>query len=261
MSMYSDIADIIDGRKLRAALCTVVAVSGSAPRREGAKMLVMADGTVRGTIGGGALEKQVIADALRCLIQQQPTLFKHDLLHRHNMCCGGSVQIFIEPIMPTDRLYIFGAGHTGKALAEMARQCNFEVVVTDDRPEYLHGIEDKAILKMSLPFAEALQALPFDERVYVAIMTYDHAIDRDILFFCLNKPQAYLGMIGSLRKVEVTKKMFREAGFNDEAALSAIDMPMGLDIAAETPEEIAVSILAKLIAVRNNKHEQANKLK
>jgi xanthine dehydrogenase accessory factor len=233
------------------ALCTVVSVTGSAPRRPGAKMWVFEDGSIQGSIGGGQLEKQVIADAIDCLTQKTPKLYKHDLLHRHNMCCGGNVHIFIEPIMPADRLYIFGAGHTGKALSEMAATCQFEVVVIDDRPEYIAQIENSGIHKMPVSFQKVLPTLPFHENTYVAIMTYSHPIDRDILFYCLQKPHAYLGMIGSLRKVEVTKKMFRDAGHADEEALLRVDMPMGLDIGAETPHEIAISILAKLIAVRS----------
>lgn len=235
------------------ALCTIVSVTGSAPRREGAHMLVFTDGSIQGTIGGGHLEKQVIADALACIDKGKPHLFKHDLLHRHNMCCGGSVQIFIEPIMPADRLYIFGAGHTGKALAELAVLCEFEVVVIDDRPEYIEQIQLPGVLKMPVSFSDALRTLPFDKHTFIAIMTYSHPIDRDILFYCLDKPNAYLGMIGSKRKVEVTKKMFREAGFQNEQTLKNVDMPMGLDIAAETPHEIAVSILAKLIDEKKRK--------
>lgn len=232
------------------ALCTIVNTKGSTPREQGSKMLVYSDGGIFGTIGGGELEKSVIKNALKVIQSGKPELFKHDLLHQHNMCCGGSVEIFIEPIMQKNKLYIFGAGHTGQALASHALSLDFEVVVIDDRKEYLDQILLEGLSKLHLHYSDALPLLPFDEQTYVCIMTYSHPYDRDILSFCIRKPHAYLGMIGSQRKVEITRKMFFEAGIGTIEELNGIDMPMGIDIAAETPDEIAVSILAKMIAVR-----------
>lgn len=237
--------------ELPAALCIIVSTKGSVPRKEGAKMLVLKDGSIKGSIGGGNLEKQVIYDALKVLEGKEPQLFRHDLLHQHQMCCGGTVHIYIEPVMQKNRLYIFGAGHTGKSLAGLAAGMDLETVVIDDRKEYLDELKNIPVNKMHLPFNEALNTLPFNEKTFIAILTYSHPIDRDILFFCLNKPHAYLGMIGSLRKVEVTKKMLRQTAFADEEKISSIDMPMGMDIGAETPEEIALSIMAKIIQVKN----------
>jgi xanthine dehydrogenase accessory factor len=233
------------------ALCVIINTKGSTPREAGAKMLVYADGSIEGTIGGGDLEKKVIANAIETMQNGKPSTFKHDLLHQHNMCCGGSVEIYIEPIMKKNNLYIFGAGHTGHALAQYALQFDFEVFMIDDRKEMMEAISQKEINKLNLHYEQALPLLPFDDKTFIAIMTYSHPYDRDILAFCLKKPHAYLGMIGSRRKVEMTKKMFAEAGVGTMEELETVDMPMGLDIGAEDPDEIAISVLAKLIAVKN----------
>lgn len=235
-----------------AALCTIVQTRGSTPRSMGARMLVFADASIRGTIGGGDLEKSVIEEALSVIIKRRPSMYRHDLLHRHNMCCGGSVDIFIEPLMEKERLFIFGAGHTGSALARHAIMLDFEVYVIDDRKDYIDEINIAGVSKLNMHHTQALSVLPFNNRTYIAIMTYSHPNDRDILAYCIHQPYAYLGMIGSERKVEMTKKLFSEGLSVSKDELSNVDMPMGEDIGAETPDEIAISILAKLIRVRRN---------
>ncbi len=235
------------------ALCTIVSTKGSSPRKTGSKMLVYEDGRIEGTIGGGDLEKKVIENALAVLKKREAKIFKHDLLNQHDMCCGGTVEIFIEPILKKNKLYIFGAGHTGQALAKFAIDFGFEVVLIDDRKEYINECKLDEVNKMNLPHHQALSVLPFDENVFICIMTYSHPMDREILGFCIKKPFAYLGMIGSQRKVEMTKKMFVEGLNISEHDLAKVDMPMGIDILAEGPDEIAISILAKLIEVKNGK--------
>lgn len=233
-------------------LCTIVSAKGSTPRKVGAKMLVCRGGVILGTIGGGELERNVIQNALELFNGGNAKVMRHDLLHQHGMCCGGSVDIFMEPIMKKRKLYIFGAGHTGNALAGLSVGMEFETVLIDDRKEFLDQCANPQINKMFLPFGEALRVLPFDEQTYICIMTYSHPIDRNILAFCLRKPFAYLGMIGSRRKVEMTKKMFSQGLNISLDKLEEVDMPMGIDIGAEGPEEIALSIMSKLIAVKNN---------
>lgn len=248
-SIYQKILEA-QNQHQKLALCVIVNTKGSTPREQGTKMLVYQNGNIYGSIGGGELEKSVIINALKALKAGKAELYKHDLLHQHNMCCGGSVEIFIEPIMEKNKLYIFGAGHTGHALARHAMSLDFEVVVVDDRKEYLDQINVEGVNKLHLHYEHALPLLPMDEQTYICIMTYSHPYDRDILSYCLKKPVAYLGMIGSRRKVEMTKKMFVDAGVGSESELEKVDMPMGIDIDAETPDEIAVSILAKMISVR-----------
>lgn len=233
------------------ALCVIVATKGSTPRKTGAKMLVYKNGDIYGTIGGGELERKVIENALCVINEKEAKLFKHDLLRQHGMCCGGGMEIYIEPIMTKRKLYIFGAGHTGKALAKFALSLEFEIVLIDSRKKYLDELDMKEVNKMNLKHQLALQALPFDENTFVVIVTHSHPIDRDILAYCIKQPFAYLGMIGSQRKVEMTKKRFIEGGIASAKELKKVDMPMGIDISAEGPDEIAISILAKLIEVKN----------
>ena len=215
-------------------------------------MIVLEDGSIYGTIGGGSLEKEVIKNAIEQLNLNQPKSFKHDLLQQHNMCCGGVMEIYIEPILKKSKLYIFGAGHTGEALARLMVNHSFELFLIDDRDEFIDNIEIKGLNKMKVAFDEALPSLPFDNKTYVVIMTYSHPIDRNILSYCIKQPCAYLGMIGSKRKVELTKKMFVQGKIASAKELSKVDMPMGIDIKANGPEEIALSIGAKLIEVKNN---------
>jgi len=250
MNLFEEIEEIRAGCQ-KAALCIIVQTKGSTPRKVGAKMIVCEDESIYGTIGGGNLEKKVIQNALKQLVDNKPKYYKHDLLHQHNMCCGGSVEIYIEPIYKMKKLYIFGAGHTGIALSKLAIQLNFEVYVIDDRKEYLDELQGSGIDKMNVDYKVALPSLPFDKNTFIVIMTYEHSHDRDILSYCIKQDWAYLGMIGSKRKVELTKKMFLESDIATKKELNRVDMPMGIEINAEGPEEIAISIIAKLINVKN----------
>ncbi len=234
------------------AVCIVVDTRGSTPRKQGAKMIVLPDGRYFGTIGGGNLELQVIKDAMACIGKKECKLFRHDLLHQHGMCCGGSVDIFIEYMGKRNKLFIFGAGHTGQALAAFALHLDFDVFLIDDRPGQFVNVNNEAIHQMPVNAVVAANSIPFDESSYIAVMTYDHAMDREIVAACLNKKFAYLGMIGSKRKTELTKKLFEKDGIVSAEMAGKIDMPIGLDILAETPAEIAVSILSKIIMVKNS---------
>ena len=236
---------------INAAICTIVETKGSTPRKIGAKMIVYEDGTIIGTIGGGNLEKKVIKNAQNQIKLNKPKLFKHDLKHQHNMCCGGFASIYIEPIVKNKKLYIFGAGHTGEALALHASKMDFDIYLIDDRKDYLDKIKIKGVSKMNIKYDAALPSLPFDENTFITIMTYEHQFDRDILSFCIKQPFAYLGMIGSKRKIVLTKKMFIDAEIASDEELNNVDMPMGLDIKADGPQEVAISILAKLIEIKN----------
>lgn len=249
-SIYELAAELEKGNR-KGAVCTVVKTHGSTPRKQGAKMIVLENGSIAGTIGGGDLEKNVIELAKSVIINKIPLLSRHDLLSQHGMCCGGSVEIYIEPIMAKNKLYIFGAGHTGHALARHALDLDFDIYLIDDRQAYMDAISLDEVSKMCINYSMALEALTFDENTYIAILTYSHQIDKEILAFCLQKPHAYLGMIGSQRKVKTTQKQFMESKIADEHMLSGIDMPMGIDINAESPEEIAISIIARLIKTKN----------
>jgi xanthine dehydrogenase accessory factor len=251
LKYFDDILRAIENEKDPAAICTVVSTTGSTPRKAGAKMIVTRCGKIYGTIGGGLLEKEVIDEALAVLKSGKAGIFRHELLRQHNMCCGGTVDVFIEKIEKRMKLYIFGAGHTGQALARFAAELDFDVTLIDDRSDYIDKFEAGEVKKINCSFSDALKKLKFDERTCSVIVTYKHDIDRSVLAYCINKPHAYLGMIGSRRKILVTKKRFKDEGIATITQLNAVDMPIGLDIGADDPKEIAISILAKLIAVRS----------
>ncbi len=244
---------ITDERSLNRpfALCIAVSTKGSVPRGPGAKMLVYTDGKIYGTIGGGRIEKRVIQDALTSLKTNEPALLHYDLLKQLEMSCGGSMDVYIEPVMSKNKLYIFGAGHTGSALAKKAAEFDFDITIIDDRKDYLDEFSQPGIHKLSGQYSDVINGLTFDSHTYITVMTYSHTCDREILSLCIHKPSAYLGMMGSHRKVELTKKMFLDDGLATPEELDKVDMPMGIEIGADGPDEIAISIIAKLIAVKN----------
>ncbi len=238
-------------QRIKSALCIIVETKGSTPRKAGTKMRVYENRKIEGSIGGGAFEKKVVENAVIQIEKGIPCLFEHHLLQEHEMCCGGSVKVYIEPELQKNHLIIFGAGHVGQELAKQALGAEFEVSVYDDREEFIQQITDVKIDIQCLDFADALKQISFNENTYIAILTYRHDIDRALLRYCLRKDRAYLGFIGSQRKILVTRKMMLQEGIASEEELDKVDMPIGLNIGAETPFEIAVSIIAKMIAVKN----------
>jgi xanthine dehydrogenase accessory factor len=251
-SLYQKIINI-ENSSSKAALCTIIATKGSAPRKTGAKMLVYENGIIDGTIGGGALEKKVIEQSLEVLKNNEAKTVIHNLVSELAMCCGGTVELFIEPIMNRKKLYIFGAGHCGKALAKFAIDLDFGVTLIDERYDAVEGINLPECTIIQEHHATAIEQLGFDEHTYVVILTFDHSYDREILALTSKKKHRYIGMIGSARKVAIAKKNMIASNILTEQEVEKIDMPIGLDINAITPQEIAISILAKLIDERNKK--------
>lgn len=250
--IYSKIIEI-ENSNTKGALCTIIATKGSAPRKTGSKMIVYQNGKIAGTIGGGALEKEVIEQALSSIKNNTSQIVKHNLVNELAMCCGGTVELFIEPIMNKKKLYIFGAGHVGKSLAKFAVELDFNVTLIDDRYEAFDDLDIPDCTMIKDHHATAIEHLKFDEHTFAVILTYNHQYDREILALTSMKPHQYIGMIGSKRKVEIAKKNMIAFKIMDSEKVATINMPIGLDIEAITPQEIAISILAKLIDVRNKK--------
>lgn len=231
------------------ALATVIRVSGSTPQRPGARMLLRADGSLVGTVGGGAIE-QAIIEALRvCLDEGKAEVLVHDLARDLGMCCGGRMEVFVERVEAKPRLFLFGAGHVGKASAVIARTVGFDVTVIDDREELNTEERFPDCTRVVAEPAEAVGRLGLTAADYVLIATHDHRLDEEALDVCSKEPHRYIGMIGSKRKVfRVIQRIHVRRG---EVALGKVYAPVGLAIGAVSPEEIGVSIVAELVALRH----------
>jgi xanthine dehydrogenase accessory factor len=244
-----------------AALCTIVRTAGSTPRKHATKMLVRADGSIVGTIGGGRLEKEVVDATLALLAraEHEPRVERFHLTHDLAMCCGGEVEVLIEPLPRPRTLVVCGGGHVGKALAPLARTVGFRVVMVDEVPEFASPERFPEAERILDSFdVRDWKGLPLDGHTFVVIATRDHAVDQAILEALLPHDLAYLGVIGSQGKVGRFAKRIEAKGF-DMARFARVRAPIGLDIGAQTPEEIAVSVVAELIAVRAG-HAKADAL-
>jgi len=237
-----------------AVLCTVVRTRGSVPRHPGAKMLVRRDGSIEGTIGGGEMESRTIAAALDALAGNEPRVVTYGLQDPgagDPGVCGGEVEIFLDPIGSRPTLLVIGAGHVGRALVHLGKWLGFRVVVSDDRPdqctpEAVPGADDY----ICAPIRELPQRFPFDAQTWIVMPTRNMPLDVDGLPHLLEVPHAYLGVIGSRRRWVTARKQLEARGVSP-AQLERVHSPMGLELHAETPEEIAVSILAEIVMLRN----------
>jgi xanthine dehydrogenase accessory factor len=240
------------------ALVTIVAANGSTPQRVGAKMLVYADGRVLGTIGGGCYENEALWKAREVLKTRKAVTVKYELADdfaaESGLICGGQMEVFIEPIEPSPTVYIFGAGHVGQYVGRVAHEAGFRVHVVDDREKFANRerFPDAAeIVVDDIPDWLAKTALPTSS--YAVIVTRGHRHDLDALRALAIKNLRYLGLIGSRAKVKRIYDVLAEDGTVAIEQLERVHAPIGLDIGAVTPQEIAVSIVAELIAVRRGK--------
>lgn len=249
MSVFSDIAQLeADGRAF--VLCTVTATAGSTPQKPGSKLAVLDGGELRGTVGGGAIEKQIVDAALALLASDDETrVIETQLTHELGMCCGGKMTVFLEKHGAPQRLFVFGAGHVGKELAALAHHVGFRVTVVDERPEWLTAERFPLVERRLEPPDLVAKTLAGGAHTYCCVTTHDHPLDQACVEALARTPLKYLGVIGSARKAAKFRQRMKAAGFNDDE-VARFESPMGVDIAALTPAEIAVSIVARLIAVR-----------
>jgi len=235
-----------------AAFVTVISADGSTPREAGAKMLVFEDGSIRGTVGGGTLEALSIKQALDCLKKGEGGKFSFDLKPKGNtgMICMGRVEIFVDIYKDAVKLLIIGAGHVGIKIAEAARLAGYSYAVADDRAEFANADRFPGATKIITERPDkAVREAGVDKNTYVVIVTRGHALDRESLDEAIKTPAAYIGMIGSAKKV---KEVYRLLG--EKKVFPARDKrvyaPIGLNLGGKTPGEIAVSVLAEIIKVR-----------
>ena len=249
----------------RGALATVVRTAGSTPQEAGARLLLRPDGSMVGTVGGGAIEHAVIEalrDAQRTGTSQ---LLARDLGYDLGMCCGGRMEIFIEPVEAAPRLWLFGAGHVARPTAALARSVGFDVTVVDEREELNNEARFPACRREVCEPLALLDATPLDAGDWLLITTHDHHLDEEVLARALRTPARFIGLVGSRRKTlrllqRIDAKREAQAGQAQELGGAAPPLdrsrlfaPVGLDIGALGPEEIAVSVVAELVALRRGR--------
>lgn len=232
------------------ALATVIAHGGSSPRKAGAKMLVRSDGSTLGSVGGGRIEKETVAAAREVLSGGEPRTLEFILTEEYGYACGGAMSVFVEPQGRRPLLVMFGAGHVGQAVTSLAHGCGFRVIVVDDRPGCaLQSLLPDADEIICAAVGDSFGRLRLDGESLVVIATPGHKHDFDAVRGCLASTAGFIGLLGSRRKRETLLKILEEEGF-DAVQRARVVTPVGLEIGAQTPEEIAVSIVGQLIAVR-----------
>ncbi len=239
------------------ALVTIVRAHGSTPQRVGAKMLVFADGRTVGTIGGGCYENDAFWKAREALAAGRAQLVHYelsdDLAEESGLICGGQMDVFIEPVEPTPSLYILGAGHVGGELGQLAPTVGFSVHVVDDREKFANRERFPGAVEVeAAPLVEWVQSASIPPTAYVVVLTRGHRQDFDVLRALADRPFRYVGLIGSRAKVARLTDALLEAGVSADW-LRTLHAPIGLDIGAVSPQEIAVAITAELIAVRRGR--------
>jgi xanthine dehydrogenase accessory factor len=253
VNIYEEIVKLQrEGRS--GAVATIVNSRGSIPSFRSAKMLVRDDGSIAGTIGGGCVEAEVWQAAREVMAREKPLNLSFDLnqdpKYDTGLVCGGTLEIFIEPVLPSPLLTIFGAGHVAVELFKAARNAGFDCIVVDDRETYANAERFPGAAQIiAKDFDQAFSELSPGEHASIVIVTRGHRDDMRVLRWAVQTPARYIGMVGSKRKaITVFRELTRE-GLSAEL-FDRVHSPVGLDIGAVTPEEIAVSIMAELIAVR-----------
>jgi len=246
----------------RGALATIVHTNGSIPSYESSRMLVREDGTIAGTIGGGCVEADVWAAAKEVIQQEKPRKMtfslNNDATYDSGLICGGTLEIFVEPILPQPMLAIFGGGHVSLSLARAASLAGFGVTIADDRESFANPERFPMAAEIFTSYEESFAKLQPNASTYIVIVTRGHKDDMRVLAWAARTPAKYVGMIGSRRKVISVYRALDKEGFSGEE-FDRVHAPVGLDIGALTPEEIAVSITAELIAVRRGANNSPHK--
>ena len=251
-SIYQALAEI-EKNNGSAALCTVTSSEGSTPRHVGSKMLVYPDGKFIGTVGGGDLEHRVLDEAWMAITDGQPRKLQYNMADpsRGDVgVCGGQVEVFVEPILPPPLLVVIGAGHVGKAVVHLAKWLGYRVAVNDDRVEFCTPESTpEADAYYPVTMDELPKHIKIDKRTILILTTRGSSVDAAGLAPLLDSAAAYIGIIGSKRRWATTVKALKEKGISEEK-IAKVHSPMGLELQAETPEEIAVSIMAEVMMIK-----------
>ncbi len=255
MDVYDEIVRL---RKLgqKCALATIVQVNGSIPSYESAKMLVREDGSMIGTVGGGCVEAEVWNASREVIETEKPRHLTfslgQDAAYDNGLICGGQLNIFVEPVIPQPRAFIFGGGHVSKSISKVANIAGFATTIIDDREAFANAERfPEAEETYADEYESVFPKLPITSTSYLIIVTRGHRDDMRVLRWAIGTPAKYICMIGSKRKTISVVRELEKEGFPREA-FDRIFAPMGLEIGAESPEEIAVSVVAEMIAVRRS---------
>lgn len=253
MDLYEELVRL---RKLgqKCALATIVEVNGSIPSYESAKILVREDGSLAGTIGGGCVEAEVWNAAREVIADEKPRRLNfnlgQDAAYDNGLICGGQLEVFVEPVLPEPRAIIFGGGHISKSLSKVARVAGFSTVVVDDRETFANRERfPEADEIYAEEYEEVFPRLNVNSSSYLIIVTRGHRDDMRVLRWAVGQPARYIAMIGSRRKVLGVVKELGKEGI-ERGLFDKVFAPMGLEIGAITPEEIAISVVAEMIAMR-----------
>ncbi len=254
MDVFEEIVQLRREGK-RAALATIVHTNGSIPSYESSRMLVREDGSIAGTVGGGCVEAEVWAAAKEVIRNEAPRKMTFNLNNEasydNGLICGGTLEIFVEPILPLPTLYIFGGGHVSIALAQAAHTAGFAIAVIDDRESFANAQRFPMAREIYTTYEQAFERIKPNASSYLVIVTRGHKDDMRVLAWAVGTEARYIGMIGSKRKVLSVYKALDKEGITAEK-FERVHAPVGLEIGALTPQEIAISITAELIAVRRN---------
>ena len=255
MDLYSEIVRLRKSGQ-KCAVATIVQVNGSIPSYESAKMLIREDGSILGTIGGGCVEADVWTAAREVIETEKPRHLTfslgQDAAYDNGLICGGQLDIFVEPVTPEPRAYIFGGGHVSKSISKIANMAGFATVIVDDREAFANKERfPEADETYADEYENVFPKLNVTSSAYLVIVTRGHRDDMRVLRWAVGTPARYIAMIGSKRKtISVVKELVKE-GIPRES-FEKIFAPMGLEVGAETPEEIAISVVAEMIAVRRS---------
>jgi xanthine dehydrogenase accessory factor len=253
MDIYDEVVRL---RRLgqKCALATIVQVNGSIPSYESAKLLVREDGSMIGTIGGGCVEAEVWNAAREVMQEERPRQMNfslgQDAAYDNGLICGGQLSVFVEPVIPQPRLFVFGAGHISKSISKVASMAGFATVIVDNREAFANRDRfPEADEIHSEEYEEVFPKLAIRDTSYIVIVTRGHRDDMRVLRWAVETNAKYIAMIGSKRKVIGVVKELEKEGIS-RAAFERVFAPMGLDIGGITPEEIAIAIVAEMIAMR-----------
>ena len=255
MSIYEELAAAEKAGK-PVAFCTVVETNGSVPRHAGSKMLVYEDGSFSGTVGGGGVEELVLQSALVALKDGEPKLISYSLNQADSGAvglCGGEMKIYVEPILQPTTLIVVGAGHVGREVVRLAKWLNYRVFLSDDRTEYCN---EATVPNADAYFPIAMEDIPAQVKItpqtLLILVTRGSEVDVKGLPNLLKTSASYIGLIGSRKRWQHTRQKLIESGLSEDQ-INRVTCPIGLDIGAETPQEIAVSIIAEIIKFRAKK--------